>query len=86
MVAAILSTVDKLRGQLTILMIAHRLENVFRADDIVVLLEGSVVERGRPDELLRNQGLFAHLYLGVKPESPRRVARSSGGGEPLPFD
>ena len=69
--AAILSTVDKLRGQLTILMIAHRLENVFRADDIVVLLEGSVVERGRPDELLRKQGLFAHLYLGVKPESPR---------------
>lgn len=49
------------RGR-TVIVIAHRLSTVLRADQVIVLQEGRVIERGRPAELLRSNGRFEELY------------------------
>jgi ATP-binding cassette subfamily B protein len=46
----------------TALVIAHRLSTVRDADQILVLDEGRVVERGRHAELVAAGGLYAELY------------------------
>ncbi len=42
-------------------MIAHRLSTIVKADQILVLLHGEIVERGTHDELLGRDGLYAKL-------------------------
>ncbi|MFI0445936.1 ABC transporter ATP-binding protein [Actinomadura sp. 6N118] len=51
-----------LEGDRTILVIAHRLETIADADTVVVLENGSIVERGRPAELLTQDGKFAAFW------------------------
>ncbi|HOK51861.1 MAG TPA: ABC transporter ATP-binding protein, partial [Bacteroidales bacterium] len=46
----------------TTIVIAHRLSTVVHADEIVVLHEGTIVERGRHDELLALNGHYKRLY------------------------
>ncbi|WP_031163392.1 ABC transporter ATP-binding protein [Streptosporangium roseum] len=51
-----------LQGDRTILVIAHRLETVADADTVVMLDNGSIVERGAPTELLAQNGKFAAFW------------------------
>ncbi|MET8389048.1 ABC transporter ATP-binding protein [Streptosporangium canum] len=51
-----------LQGDRTILVIAHRLETVVDADTVVMLNNGSIVERGGPAELLAQNGKFAAFW------------------------
>ena len=46
----------------TTLVIAHRLSTVVHADEILVLDQGAVVERGRHDDLLRLGGRYAQMW------------------------
>ena len=46
----------------TVFVIAHRLSTVQRADQILVLHEGRIVERGSHQSLLAEGGLYRHLY------------------------
>jgi ABC-type multidrug transport system fused ATPase/permease subunit len=54
---------ELLRGRST-LIIAHRLSTVLRADRVVVLEHGRVVETGSHAELLDAEGTYAKLYRG----------------------
>jgi subfamily B ATP-binding cassette protein HlyB/CyaB len=49
------------RGR-TVIVIAHRLSTVRRADRIITVEKGSIVEDGNHDELLRGRGRYATLY------------------------
>lgn len=60
--AAITKTVAELRGELTVVVIAHRLEAVRDADKIIVLSEGKLVEQGGHANLREGHGEFARLY------------------------
>ena len=54
--------IERLLEGRTVLVIAHRLSTVQRADRILVLQDGRVVERGTHAELLAAGGLYRHLY------------------------
>ncbi len=56
------ASLERLMAGRTTLVIAHRLSTVQKADLIVVLDGGRIVEQGRHDELLAAEGLYASLY------------------------
>lgn len=56
------ASLERLMVGRTTLVIAHRLTTVQKADKIVVLDQGRIVEQGRHDELLSREGLYASLY------------------------
>lgn len=51
---------DILEGR-TAVIIAHRLSTIMRADKILVLYEGAIVEQGRHDELVERRGMYYQL-------------------------
>ncbi len=59
--AEVLDSLRDLLAGRTALIIAHRLRTVIRADEILVLSRGQIVERGTHEELLRSQGLYAEM-------------------------
>ena len=57
--AEIKKTIDEIRKENTVIVIAHRFSMVKDADHVIVLDEGQVTEEGTPDELIENGGWFA---------------------------
>ena len=68
--AAIQATLRKVRAGRTTLVVAHRLSTIADADQILVISGGRVVERGRHEELLARDGVYAGLW--------RRQTRGEG--------
>jgi ABC-type transport system involved in Fe-S cluster assembly fused permease/ATPase subunit len=60
----------------TTLVIAHRLTTVVDADEIIVLDQGTIAERGTHDELLKERGLYAAMWNRQREaeEARRRLA------------
>ena len=55
-------SLDRLTADRTTFAIAHRLSTIKDADQIVVVEGGRVVERGTHDDLINDDGLYAHLW------------------------
>ena len=61
----------------TTLVIAHRLSTVMDADEILVLEQGRIIERGRHVELLASGGAYAQMWALQQQEAAREGAVSS---------
>jgi ATP-binding cassette, subfamily B, heavy metal transporter len=66
--AAIQETLRSVAARRTSIVIAHRLSTVVDADQIVVLNEGRVAERGTHAQLLRKNGLYADMWTRQQSE------------------
>jgi ATP-binding cassette subfamily C protein len=60
---AVRAAIDALHGELTVLVIAHRLGTVRHADQIVVLENGRLCESGSWEDLVSRRGRFSELVL-----------------------
>lgn len=63
------SALEHLMADRTVLLIAHRLSTVRRADRIVVLDQGRIAEAGDHQALLRRQGIYARMHGRFAAES-----------------
>jgi ATP-binding cassette subfamily B protein len=54
--------IDHLMEGRTTFVIAHRLSTIVNADIILVMEDGNIVEKGRHQELLSRNGVYADLY------------------------
>jgi len=55
-------TLNDLHGKKTLIVIAHRLATVVAADQLLVVDDGNIVERGDHNELMRRNGAYANLF------------------------
>ncbi len=53
--------ISELAGTRTVVAIAHRLSTIKRADIILVLEEGKIVQQGKHSELIKQEGLYSRL-------------------------
>lgn len=58
----ILSQIEKMKAEKTIIMISHRLANVVNADMIYAMEKGRIAESGTHNELLENDGTYSKLW------------------------
>ncbi|MFK3943451.1 ABC transporter ATP-binding protein [Pseudomonas monteilii] len=72
--AAITETLTRLRGQRTVIVIAHQLSTVAMADRIVVLDQGRVCEHGTPAALREAGGRYAHFLAQRQMAKGWRIA------------
>lgn len=56
------NAIEEALGDRSSIMIAHRLSTILMADEIIVIKEGKIVERGTHEELLQNDGVYRELY------------------------
>lgn len=74
----VFEALDRLMQGRTVVVIAHRLSTIQRADVIFVVDNGEIVERGKHEELMTLNGVYAELHnLQFKPEESAEVSRAS---------
>ena len=58
--------IENLTKEKTIIMIAHRLKTVRNADQIIVVDKGKIVQKGKHDELMKEEGIYKNFVSGRK--------------------
>jgi ABC-type multidrug transport system ATPase subunit len=76
---AVLDALDLADAGRTVVSVSHRLSLVARADRVVVLDGGRVVEQGPPGELLAADGAYARLWALQHPDGLALTGRSGEG-------
>ncbi|MEQ1944051.1 ABC transporter ATP-binding protein/permease [Mesorhizobium sp. VNQ89] len=75
------AALDLVSRDRTTIVIAHRLSTVVKADEIIVLKDGRIVERGRHADLLAERGLYASMWdrqrEATEAEERLRIARET---------
>jgi ATP-binding cassette subfamily B protein len=71
--AAIQETMRSVAAKRTSIVIAHRLSTIVDADQIVVLNDGRVAERGTHAQLLRKNGLYADMWARQQNEAEKEA-------------
>ena len=56
------SAIENLMSKRTVIVIAHRLSTVHNADKILVLEKGQIVQEGKHEDLVNNEGLYKQLH------------------------
>lgn len=59
--AQIQKAIENLSGSHTLIVIAHRLTTIMKADDIIVLHDGKIAEEGTHDELMKKGGIYCGM-------------------------
>ena len=72
---------EKLLNGRTSFVIAHRLSTIRNADQVLVLDEGEIVERGKHDELLAQKGFYYNLYMSQFRRTPAADIVSGNGSK-----
>jgi ATP-binding cassette subfamily B protein len=78
---AILRSLGDVSIHTSTLVIAHRLSTVIDADQILVMDQGRIVERGTHSELLAHEGLYAHLWILQQEERVLEASEAELFGE-----
>ena len=60
----LMEAIGELTREKTVILIAHRLKTVRRADQILVVDKGQIAQRGTHDELLRQEGIYRRFVTG----------------------
>ncbi|HZB93835.1 MAG TPA: metal ABC transporter permease, partial [Stellaceae bacterium] len=66
------ANLDEVSAGRTTLVIAHRLSTVVNADEILVLDQGRIVERGKHASLLAQSGIYAAMWARQQQEDAER--------------
>lgn len=64
----LMSAIAELTQEKTVIMIAHRLKTVRNADQIIVLDKGKIVQQGKHDDLMRQDGIY-RCFVGERREA-----------------
>jgi len=74
----VFEALDRLMEGRTVVVIAHRLSTIQRADVIFVVHNGAIAERGKHEELMKQNGIYAELHnLQFKQEEPAEISSAS---------
>ncbi|SEM53164.1 ATP-binding cassette, subfamily B [Butyrivibrio sp. ob235] len=66
--------IENLTKEKTIIMIAHRLKTVRNADQIIVIDKGKIVQQGKHDELMEQEGIYKNFVSGRKQAVSWKIA------------
>jgi ABC-type multidrug transport system fused ATPase/permease subunit len=58
--------IENLKGEITVIAIAHRLSTVVNSDKILVLEDGLIKEQGKPQELLKNKESYFYKVYNIR--------------------
>jgi len=74
------STSQLMHGR-TVMTIAHRLNTIFKADNIIILDQGHIIEQGTHDELIKQNGAYTEMVRTYQVESVKWDVDSQGSQE-----
>ena len=68
---AVMDAIEQLRGDMTIIVVAHRVSTVMSSEEIYVFDSGSLVDHGSYKDLVKNSDLFQELASMFEEESSK---------------